>query len=79
MESINISDLTLKQLRMLKGITIREMGKKMGISFQTYQHKESGNVKFYNNEINKLCEIFNLDISIISKIIRNGVKKKKND
>lgn len=75
MDDIKITDLTLKQLRTLKGLTVRDMGAKMGISFQKYQHKESGKVKFYNNEINKLCEIFNLDISVMNKIISN-IKKR---
>lgn len=76
MKDIKITDLTLKQLRTLKGFTVRDMGAKMGIGFQKYQHKESGKGKFYNPEINKLCEIFNLDISVMNKVINNTKERK---
>lgn len=75
MGDIKKSELTLKQLRQLKGLTVRDMGNLMGMSFQKYQHKESGNTRFILGDINKLCEIFETDRTTIEQIINNTKKK----
>lgn len=45
----------------LKGMTFKEVAKKLGINEATLQRKMNGESDFYRNEIQSLCEILDLD------------------
>ena len=51
---------TVKQARMLLGISIREMAKKLGMSQNTYMNKENGLSRFYYDEALKFSSIVNI-------------------
>lgn len=56
---------TVRQLRLLSGLSIKDTAKMLGINQLTYSNKESGVTRFYIDEAQKLAEIFEKDINDI--------------
>lgn len=54
---------TLKSLRVDSGITATHVAKLLGITRQTLYNKENYKSEFTGLEIQKLCEIYNVEIS----------------
>lgn len=54
---------TLKSLRIDSGITAAHIAKKLGISRQSVSNKESGKCEWTGTEVQKLCAIYNVEIS----------------
>lgn len=55
--------MTIKEARLKKGYTLREVSEKIGVNFSTFSKWERGNiVNIKNCHVEKLCEV--LDISV---------------
>ena len=56
---------TVRQLRLLNGLSIKDMAKMLEINTLTYSQKESGKTRFYIDESYKIAEMFDKDINDI--------------
>ncbi len=56
---------TVRQLRLLNGLSIKDMAKMLEINTLTYSQKESGKTRFYIDEAYKIAEMFDKDINDI--------------
>jgi transcriptional regulator with XRE-family HTH domain len=57
--------LTLKQARLIKGYTQREIANKLGIHVQTYSKMEKHPDEVTIGEAKKICEILDIDYDFI--------------
>ncbi|WP_159641716.1 helix-turn-helix domain-containing protein [Erysipelothrix anatis] len=60
--------LTVKQWRVLKGLSQKEFSKKINMPLTTYQTKESGKREFYASEIVRIADYLNVSIDKQIKI-----------
>lgn len=61
----------LKEYRYKKGLTQKELSKKMGIPNGTIGHWENGKVKPSTQYLNKLCLFFNLDRNTLEPLVND--------
>ena len=54
---------TVEGLRRSRGLTQKQVCKEIGISYQAYNNKENGKVKFTADEIGALAKLFNVSPS----------------
>lgn len=59
-ERLQKLNITLKQLRLLEGLTQKQVAEKMSIRFQSYQAYEAGISLPTLKNLLKLCEIFDV-------------------
>ncbi|WP_260286773.1 helix-turn-helix transcriptional regulator [Peribacillus aracenensis] len=57
--------LTLKQARLIKGFTQREIAKKLGVHVQTYSKMEKNPGDVTIKEAKKICDILDLSYDFI--------------
>lgn len=56
---------TLRQMRIARGLTQRDMAEKLGISYQSYNHWENNPEKLTVGRINKIAETLAVEPSSI--------------
>lgn len=59
------SNFKLKEARAIKGLTQEELAKLIGLSAYGYQRKENGEGQFTEKEMQKICEIFEREVTDI--------------
>lgn len=57
--------LTIKQIRLLNGLTQEKMALKVGMKLETYKRKEQGKSGFSFSEVLKICSLFDIPINKI--------------
>lgn len=58
----------LKGLRVGKGLTQKQISKKLGMAVKTYNRKELGLVEFTRDEILRLAEILDMSLQLVNEI-----------
>lgn len=53
--------MTIKTMRILNGLSQKQMGEIIGVSQGTYQQKETGNIKFSLDEVITIKRKFNIE------------------
>lgn len=61
-----------RSVRTLKNISIREMCKNVGVTYQMYRNYEVGKVSFRIDQIVKICEILKINSLEILEILLTG-------
>lgn len=56
--------LSVKAIRVNAGISQKEAAEHLGLSLTAYVRKENGRSKFWADEIEKLAQLFGVDIDI---------------
>ena len=56
---------TVRQLRLLNGLSIKDLANMLEINTLTYSQKESAKTTFYIDEAYKIAEMFDKDINDI--------------
>jgi transcriptional regulator with XRE-family HTH domain len=70
-------NLTLVQLRQIRKIKQSDLAKKMGLSEPGFRRKENGENPLLFSEVQKLCEIYQLTLDDMAKIIANTLQERQ--
>lgn len=58
--------LTLKQVRLMKGLTQKELGELLGLTEKAIHRREKGEVQWNLIEVYNLCEKLNIDPGLLN-------------
>lgn len=58
--------LTLKQVRLMKGLTQKELGELLGLTEHAIQRRENKKVKWSLDEVSLLCKKLKIDPGMLS-------------
>lgn len=60
--------LTVKAARVNAKLSQDAVAEALGMSINTYKHKENGKSRFYADELSKLSRLFNVDVTIFFEL-----------
>lgn len=72
-----MNNINLKQIRKSKGYTQKELSKKLGISYSTLAHYETGIRKISLEMFLKILDVCHYKMKIEKKVLDNLVGRKK--